>query len=128
VTYLLDVNVLLALAHVAHPLPPRAKSWFAAQTANTSFASCSITELGFLRVSLQTKLQPNLAQAKIALSGLLSFPRFTRLADDLSGEHLPAYVRTANEITDGHLLALAHRHKALLATLDQGIPGAEATP
>ncbi|HSI08596.1 MAG TPA: hypothetical protein VK985_08390 [Rariglobus sp.] len=59
------------------------------------------------------------------LAGLLSSPRFSRLNDDLGFDTLPAYVTKSADITDGHLLALALRHHAKLATLDTGIPSAE---
>ena len=46
------------------------------------------------------------------------------LADDVEISALPAYVRHPRDITDGHLLSLATRHGARLATLDKGIPTA----
>jgi toxin-antitoxin system PIN domain toxin len=122
---LVDVNVLLALAHAGHPQHTRAEQWFCAQPVTTRFATCSITEIGFLRVSLHAKLQPDLASAQKALAGLLSSRSFVRLPDDVGGATLPAYVTKAAEVTDGHLLALASRHGARLATFDLGIPGAE---
>lgn len=123
--HLLDVNVLLALGHVAHPDHDKARHWFASLPATDGLTSCSITEIGFLRVSINARLAVNLTEAKTVLAGLLSSPRFSRLNDDLGFGTLPAYVTKAAEITDGHLLALAHRHHAKFATLDVGIPGAE---
>ena len=46
------------------------------------------------------------------------------LPDDVPGDRLPAWVQTPAQTTDGHLLALAAKHGAKLATLDTGIPGA----
>lgn len=63
--------------------------------------------------------------SKRVLAALTGSPRFIRLTDDLGADSLPAYVKKAAEVTDGHLLALAKRHGAKLATLDTGIPGAE---
>jgi toxin-antitoxin system PIN domain toxin len=123
--HLLDVNVLLALGHGAHPDHEKARQWFASLPATDGLASCSITEIGFLRVSINARLAANLGEAKTVLAGLLSSPRFSRLNDDIGFDALPAYVTKAAEITDGHLLALAQRHHAKFATLDVGIPGAE---
>lgn len=78
-----------------------------------------------MRVSLAAKLCATVAEAKIMLAALLSQSRVTRVADDLGADSLPSYVKKAADVTDGHLLALAARHGAKLATLDTGIPGAE---
>ena len=123
--YLLDVNALLALAHTRHADHSNAKRWLGSLPEDADFATCAITELGFVRVSVLAKLQPDVSAAKIALaslkaSGVLPF-RF--LTDDLGADALPAYVQTPAATTDGHLLALAKRHGAVLATFDTGIPG-----
>lgn len=51
------------------------------------------------------------------------------LSDDVAmvvGEHLVAEkVATYRQVTDAHLLALAVRHKARLATFDRGIKALE---
>jgi toxin-antitoxin system PIN domain toxin len=125
VKLLLDVNGLIALLHVAHPDHAKARLWLAATPTVSTFHTCSITELGFVRVSLAAKLCTSVTEAKGMLAALLAQPRFTRLADDLGADSLPAYVKKPAEVTDGHLLALATRHGAKLATLDTGIPGAE---
>lgn len=78
-----------------------------------------------MRVSLAAKLCTTVAEAKGMLAALLAQSRFTRLSDDLGADSLPAYVTKPADVTDGHLLALAARHGAKLATLDTGIPGAE---
>jgi hypothetical protein len=37
--------------------------------------------------------------------------------------HLPPWVKTSKDTTDGHLAELAKAHGAMLATLDESIPG-----
>ena len=49
--YLLDVNVLIALAWDDHVHHDRAHAWFR-RLANESFATCNVTQSGFVRVSL----------------------------------------------------------------------------
>jgi len=50
--YLLDVNALVALGFINHEFHDRVASWV--QSRNSpSLASCSITELGFVRVLAQ---------------------------------------------------------------------------
>jgi len=49
VTYLLDINVLIALFDAAHVHHEPAHRWFAA-VGKPSWATCSVTESGFIRV------------------------------------------------------------------------------
>ena len=48
-TFLLDVNVLIALVDPAHIQDDNTHQWFS-QTGNRSFATCPITENGLLRI------------------------------------------------------------------------------
>ncbi len=48
-TYLLDINVLVALFDSAHVHHEAAHRWFAS-VGNASWATCPITENGFVRV------------------------------------------------------------------------------
>ena len=125
-TYLLDVNVLLALAHASHALHDRAEAWVRTLRPGDRLATCAITELGFVRVAPQARLSPDVAGAREILARLARSkrPAFVRLPDDLGADALPAWVKTPAQTTDGHLLALAGAHAARLATFDEGIPGA----
>jgi hypothetical protein len=55
-------------------------------------------------------------------------PQFTFIADGHDVTHLPAWVKTAKQITDGHLAQLASANGAVLATLDRKIPDAFLIP
>lgn len=124
--YLLDVNALIALAHTGHALHPIAMSWYSSVLGSaTGFHTCSITELGFVRVSVVAGLQPDIAAAKQALAALKasSKARFELISDDLSAAQLPAFVKRPQSVTDGHLVELARKHSVRLVTLDRGIPG-----
>lgn len=125
--YLLDVNVLLALGHTGHALHTKAIAWYASVLKSaTGLHTCSITELGFVRVSVVTGLQSDITSAKQALDALKtsSKVRFELLPDDLSASQLPDFVKKPRTVTDGHLLELARKHAVRLVTLDRGIPGA----
>lgn len=97
---------------------------------DTVLHTCSISELGFVRVSVQADLQIDVASARTALARLKTSSKilFTLLPDDLGADRLPAYAKVPNKLTDGHLLELARHHGATLATLDTGIPGALLIP
>jgi predicted nucleic acid-binding protein len=125
--YLLDVNALIALAHTGHALHSKAISWYGSVSKSAvGFHTCAITELGFVRVSVMTGLQPDIEAAKQALDGLKSSSkvRFELIPDDIGVAQLPSFVKKPQSVTDGHLIELARRHSMRLATLDQGIPGA----
>ena len=122
--FLLDVNVLVALGHAAHPSHEKAETWLASITADSQLATCSITEIGFIRVSLNARLADSVDEAKALLEAIRASGRIKRLSDDLGADSLPAYVKKAKDTTDGHLLALARHHAAKLVTFDTDIPSA----
>jgi predicted nucleic acid-binding protein len=94
-------------------------------------ATCSITELGFVRVLAQaTQYGFTIAHARTLLLRLKagSSLKFTFIPDDHDVWHIPAWVKTAKQTTDGHLVQLAKTKSAILATLDERIPGAFLIP
>jgi predicted nucleic acid-binding protein len=130
VTYLLDVNALLALAHAAHVHHGRMEVWVCSLSRRDRLATCAITELGFVRIAPQVRLSPDVAAARALLSVLRRNRRrpFVRLSDELGADSLPSWVRTPAQTTDGHLVALAAARDARLATLDEAIPDAVRVP
>ena len=130
-TYLLDVNTLLALGFQQHEFHGRVASWVARVQRPLLLATCSITELGFVRVLTQAPAYGfALAQARTLLLRLkeANVPQFTFIADGHDISHLPAWVRTGKQTTDGHLAQLARSNAAVLATLDSKIPDAFLIP
>jgi predicted nucleic acid-binding protein len=124
--YLLDVNALIALAHTGHSLHNKAIHWYLRVLESaTGFHTCSITELGFVRVAVATGLQADIEAAKQALDALKSSSkvRFELIPDDIGVMQLPSFVKKPQSITDGHLLVLAQKNSFRLVTLDRGIPG-----
>jgi uncharacterized protein len=133
VRYLLDVNALLALAILEHEFHPRVANWVQrlATKGVPELATCSITELGFVRVLGQAQQYgSSVAQACELLLELKNSNgmRCTFISDDRDISHLPKWVRTPRQTTDGHLAELAKANEAVLATLDRRIPGAYVIP
>ncbi len=129
-TYLLDVNALLALGLANHQFHTRVAAWIEGQRS-PQLATCPITELGFVRIVAQATVYGlNVAQARSMLLRMkkAAEPAFAFIADDRDASHLPTWVKTANQTTDGHLASLASANGAVLATLDRGIPGAYLIP
>lgn len=132
-TYLLDVNGLLALAFKKHVFHRRVSRWLAGAISEetATLTTCAIVELGFVRVASGVAIfESNVADAREALARLKRQSRipFRFLADDHGADRLPGWVTTARQTTDGHLAELAAAHSAMLATLDEGIPGAFLIP
>jgi predicted nucleic acid-binding protein len=131
--YLLDVNVLVALGFLQHEFHERVAGWVRtlASKGVPELATCSITELGFVRVLAQAPQYGfTITHARTLLLRLktANAPKFTFIFDDHDVSHIPAWVKTARQTTDGHLAQLAKAKSAILATLDERIPGAFLIP
>jgi|SRR5215469_374458 len=128
--YLLDVNTLVALGFMNHEFHERVAAWVQS-VSSAQLASCSITELGFVRVLAQAPAYGfTVAQARTLLLRLKEArgSRFAFLGDKQDISCLPAWVRAPRQITDGHLSKLASANAAVLATLDENIPGSYLIP
>lgn len=128
--YLLDVNALVALGFINHEFHSRVAAWVQSQNP-PSLASCSITELGFVRVLAQAPAYGfTVAQARTLLLRLKEarVSRLIFIPDEHDISYLPSWVRAPKQITDGHLTKLAGANGAVLATLDENIPGSYFIP
>jgi uncharacterized protein len=128
--YLLDVNALVALGFMNHEFHPRVARWVQSNRS-AQLASCSITELGFLRVLAQAPAYGfTVAQARSVLLRLKEAPirPLAFISDGHDVSHLPGWVKAPKQITDGHLSDLAKANGAFLATLDESIPGSYLIP
>lgn len=124
---LLDLNILTALLWPAHEHHDVAHRWFAAR-GNARWATCPLTQLGFVRIVSnpafsRDALSP--ADALALLAENLAHPRHEFWTDNLP---VPAAVQAVEErlqgyrqLTDAYLLALAGRYKGVLATFDGGV-------
>jgi uncharacterized protein len=129
-TYLLDVNALVALGFLNHEFHARVARWVQSSRP-VQLASCSITELGFVRILSQAPAYGfTVAQACTLLLRLKRArgAPLTFLSDAHDVSHLPDWVKAPKRITDGHLSQLAGAQGATLATLDENIPGSYLIP
>jgi toxin-antitoxin system PIN domain toxin len=128
VTYLLDINVLVALFDAAHVHHEPAHQWFSS-VGHTSWATCPLTECGFVRVISSpaypsVKITPGEATERLRTfcnhRGHVFWPDSVALADtscfDLS------QLKGHQQITDLYLAGLAARNGGRLATFDEHIP------
>src|SRR6266851_9866790 len=103
--YLLDVNALVALGFVNHEFHDRVASWVKSLTS-PHLASCSITELGFVRVLAQAPAYGfTVAQARDLLLRLKQSPaaRVAFIPDEVDISRLPRWSGRPNKLTIAHL-------------------------
>ena len=82
---LLDVNALVALAWDSHVHHARMRAWFAAH-GPAGWATCPVSESGFVRVSSNPKVLPSpigVAAARAVLAALRTAGAHRFLADDV---------------------------------------------
>ena len=124
-TYLLDVNVLIALIDPAHVQHDAAHDWFAKQ-GKKSWATCPLTENGVMRIVGHARY-PNSPGTPAAvaqlMTGLCELPGHVFWPDDISlldTKILDASrLLSSAQVTDSYLLVLAIAHDGKLATFDR---------
>lgn len=124
-TFLLDVNVLIALVDPGHVAHDDAHHWFESQ-GKESWATCPITENGMIRI-VGNPRYPNSAGSPAAaariMRSLRALPGHVFWPDDISlvsSEHVDyEQILTPLQVTDGYLLALARSRNGRLATFDR---------
>jgi toxin-antitoxin system PIN domain toxin len=126
-TFLLDVNVLIALLDADHVNHRIATEWFLAE-GSASWSSCPITENGVIRI-LGGARYPNGPGSPAMVADIFrkyrAMPGHVFWPDDISimDEALIVGDRLlhASHLTDIYLLALARSKQGLLATFDKRI-------
>ena len=123
---LLDVNMLIALAWPSHVHHRTAHTWFG-KNASQGWATCPLTQCGFVRISSNAKIIPDAVTPKNALALLNEIVKqatHTFWEDDIGilDKHIPSeYLVGHRQITDAYLLGLAIQHHGRLVTLDRGL-------
>jgi len=120
VKYLLDVNALLALKHSRSVHHQACRIWVSKQGFE-AMATCALTELSFIRVSMAA-FGVSLADAQKDLAELKS--KIAGFVEKAPTPSLPAWSNHAAKTTDAYLVQLARSASLELATFDAGIPGA----
>jgi toxin-antitoxin system PIN domain toxin len=115
--WLLDGNVLVALAIDTHEFHERVQRWFDSQTE--PFATCAITEGTLLRIHMAVAEDQSAVAAWSVLEAIHSMPDHVFLNDGFSYRDVSfSSVGGSKQVTDAWLAELARRHNAQLATLD----------
>lgn len=130
---LLDVNALVALGVTEHEFHDRVVAWVRGLRSKgiLELATCSITEIGFVRILAQSRpygFTAATARALLLRMKAQDVAIFTFIPDNHDISHIPGWVKFPKQITDGHLAQLARANGAIFATLDGKIPGAFLIP
>jgi uncharacterized protein len=132
---LLDVNVLLALLDSDHVDHQKARNWLDGEISH-GWASCAITQNGFVRVICQPRypspVPPALAIERLARAVRTKQHEFWPCSVSLLDDHtvIPRNIHGSKQITDAYLLALAVANGGRFVTFDQSValtavPGAK---
>jgi uncharacterized protein len=132
--YLLDVNILLGIAWESQQAHATVFPWFK-QTGQYCFATCAITQSGFVRISASGRFSKNPVPVKAALELLNSLtekPGHILWSMDLGlREATGAFVDKLFgplQLTDAYLLGLAAAMQGVLVTRDHAIPQLAGKP
>ena len=125
--FLLDVNVLIALLWPAHEAHTRAQRWFA-QNAGQGWATCAMTQAGFVRIVSNPAFSQRVVSPRDALEvlqGSLQHRAHRFWTEDIGvTEAVAQFGRRVNghqQVTEAYLLGLAIHKKGRLATLDKSV-------
>lgn len=115
--YLLDANVLIALAFTDHAHHHRAATWLAGVER---FALCPIVEGALVRFLL--RVGESAATASRLLTEMHAHPKCQVVNDDVSYRDVDLRgIHGHRQVTDVYLVALATAHGGRLATFDRAI-------
>jgi uncharacterized protein len=125
--YLLDANVLIAMAWPTHRAHEKVQDWFSSH-ARAGWATCPLTQTAFVRVLSNPTFSPDALTPRDALALLqanLSHPTHNFWPDHLSLiqalELFTGRLTGYQQITDAYLLGLAMHKHGKLATMDHSI-------
>lgn len=122
---LLDTNVLLALAWPNHQHHVPAHNWFAAQ-ARKGWATCAVTQLGFIRLSSNPAYTANAVSPQEAAALLQQWTRLKghRFWTSPAADDSTIYARAIGhqQVNDAWLVEVARRNAGRLVTMDTRLP------
>ncbi len=113
-SHLLDANLLLACGWSAHSHHAAANRWL---DSLDSFATCPVTQMGFIRISIGPAYGASFADAQRVLRAMVEMPTHQFVTDGTAATSLPE-LGTHRDVSDAHLTRLATVNGLKLATLD----------
>lgn len=131
---LLDVNVLVALAWPNHQFHVSATTRL--QQGRTQWATCALTQLGFIRLSSMPAVvgvRRSPSEAALLLAGMVADSEHIYVGDlpaPVSGANLSGLERILghSQVTDSYLVSLAEANRMTLLTFDTRIQAIARSP
>lgn len=125
--FLLDVNVLIALAWPQHVHHQRAHAWFTSH-GRQAWSTCPLTQLAFVRISSNPAIVTDAVSARAACAALRKMTGLRGhqfwpdvLAVDQLDEINSIALVGHRQVTDAYLVGLARHHRAKVATFDRAM-------
>lgn len=126
-TFLLDVNILIAMSWPTHVAHEKVQQWFG-RHARAAWATCPFTQTAFVRILSNPAFSPSAlttADAFRLLGSNLNHPGHKFWPDDVglleATKGFQSQIVGHQQVADAYLLGLALHHKGRLATLDNGL-------
>ncbi len=124
--YLLDVNLLIALAWPNHAQHAKSHEWFAKERAR-GWRTCMVTQLAFVRVSSHPSVEHYVStqDAFQKLNEIVSVSGHAFWTEPPNGYSNAVFSKTISNtlthgsVTDGYLATVAAFHGGKLATFDK---------
>jgi len=125
--FLLDLNVLIALADPDHHYHQVVQAWFIS-TGKANWGVCPLTEAGFVRITTNPAYRPSvrtIAQATAILGDFATAPgyHYWTITDKWAALTAPFGDRLTGhqQVTDAYLLGLAIKERGVLVTFDKAV-------
>lgn len=125
--FLLDVNILIAMAWPTHRDHEKVLEWLARHAPN-GWATCPLTQTSFVRILSNPAFSANALTPTDALTLLqanLAHPAHRFWADEVSLiDSLEPFAQKPvghQQVTDAYLLGLAIHKRGKLVTMDRGV-------
>lgn len=130
--YLLDVNLLIALSWPSHVHYAAAQEWFS-RKRKAGFATCPVTQLGFVRISSNPSYVDEAVlpeEAAELLRRITRLPGHRFWPDELNVQQIFTAFHTPpattlivghRQVTDAYLAQLARARGGRLATFDRAM-------
>jgi uncharacterized protein len=124
-SFLLDANVLIAMAWPAHSAHAKVEKWLS-RHANDAWATCPLTQTAFVRIISNPAFSPDAltpGDAVTLLQAYLNHPAHKFWSDEIGFidalEPLKLRLAGHQQVTDAYLLGLAIHKRGKLATTDR---------
>jgi hypothetical protein len=125
--FLLDVNVLIAMAWPSHQGHGKVQQWLA-RHAGERWATCPFTQSAFVRIISNPAFSPNAltpADALVLLGANLGHPAHRFWEENISFvaavEPFGGRLVGHRQVSDAYLLGLVIHKKGMLATMDRAV-------